>query len=100
MIRASVLAVPRRTPMLAAKATVFGATALMAGEVIGFASFAIATAILGGQVPMSLADPGILRAVIGVGPYLAVLALIGLAERVRAVDGRWRSAARRVALGW
>jgi ABC-type transport system involved in multi-copper enzyme maturation permease subunit len=79
MIRSSVLAVPRRTPMLAAKAAVFAAAALVAGEVIGFSSFAIAKVVLGRQVPMSLANPDILRAVIGVGPYLAVLGLIGLA---------------------
>jgi ABC-type transport system involved in multi-copper enzyme maturation permease subunit len=79
MIRASMLAVPRRTPMLAAKAAVFAALALVVGELIGFASYLIAQRIIGGRLPESLGDLSTLRAVAGVGLYLAVLGLFSLA---------------------
>jgi len=79
MIRSSMLAVPRRTPVLAAKAAVFGAVAFIAGELLAFVSFPIAQAILGSRVHESLADPAILRAAAGVGLYLAALGLISFA---------------------
>jgi ABC-type transport system involved in multi-copper enzyme maturation permease subunit len=72
MIRSSVLAVPRRTPMLAAKALVFAASTFVIGEVI-------ARAIIGHHLPESLGDPATLRAVFGVGLYLTVLGLFALA---------------------
>jgi len=79
MIRSSVLAVPRRLPMMAAKASVFGILTLLAGELLGFASFLIAEAIIGHHVPASLSDPATFRAVFGVGLYLAVLGLLAFA---------------------
>jgi ABC-2 type transport system permease protein len=79
MIRSSVLAVPRRLPMLAAKAAVFGAVALVVGEAVGFASFLVAQAIIGTRLPESLGDPATARAVFGVGAYLAVLGLFSFA---------------------
>ena len=79
MIRSSVLAVPRRTPMLAAKASVFGVLSLVVGELLGFASFLIAEAIIGHHVPASLSDLATFRAVFGVGLYLAVLGLFAFA---------------------
>jgi ABC-2 type transport system permease protein len=79
MIRASLLAVPRRIPMLAAKAAVIGALALAVGEVVAFTSFLIAQPIIGHHLPESLGDASTLRAVAGVGLYLAVLALFAFA---------------------
>jgi len=79
MIRSSVLAVPRRTPMLAAKAVVFGAITIVVGEVIAFTSFLIAQAIIGQHLPESLSNPATFRAVFGVGAYLTVLGLFALA---------------------
>jgi len=79
MIRSSLLAVPRRIPMLAAKATVIGSLALAVGETVAFASFLIAQRIIGSRLPESLGDPATTRAVIGVGLYLAVLALFAFA---------------------
>ena len=79
MIRASVLAVPRRTPMLAAKAAVFAAVAFVAGTLVAFASFLSAQAIIRSHIPVSLSDPAVLRAVFGMGLYLTVLGLLGLA---------------------
>lgn len=79
VIRASLLAVPRRLPMLAAKAVVFAAIVITLGEVVGFGSFFIGSAILHSHAPVSLADPGVTRAVLGAGIYLAVLGLFSMA---------------------
>lgn len=81
MIQPSVTAVPRRGRLLAAKALVFTGVGLVVGELIGFTSFFIGQSILSGLgVPYAtLGDPGVLRAVIGCGLYLAVLGLLGLA---------------------
>jgi ABC-type transport system involved in multi-copper enzyme maturation permease subunit len=79
MIRASLLAVPRRVPVLAAKALVFGLVVLVGGVVVSFVSFFVGAAIVHGKVPVSLGDPGVLRAVIGGGLYLTVLGLFALA---------------------
>ncbi len=79
VIRSSLLAVPRRWPMLAAKATVFAALVLVVGEIATFGSFFIGQAILHSKAPVSLSDPGVLRAVYGAGFYLAVLGLFAMA---------------------
>jgi ABC-2 type transport system permease protein len=79
MIRASLLAVPRRLPMLAAKAVVFTTLILVLGVVVSFASFFIGQPILHSKAPVSLSDPGVLRAVVGGGLYLAMLGLFALA---------------------
>jgi ABC-type transport system involved in multi-copper enzyme maturation permease subunit len=79
MIRSSVLAVPRRVPMLAAKAVVFGVLAFVVGQIVGFGSYLIAQAIIGNHLPESLGDLSTLRAVFGVGLYLAVLGLFAFA---------------------
>jgi ABC-2 type transport system permease protein len=78
-IRASLLAVPKRLPMLAAKAAVFTALDLVAGAVTVFAVFFITTAILRSHVPITLGQPGVTRACIGAVLYLAVLGLFALA---------------------
>jgi hypothetical protein len=78
-IRASLLAVPRRIPMLAAKGMVFAAIILVLGELVMFVSFFIGAAILHSHVPVSLSDPGVARAVVGGGLYLAVLGLFSMA---------------------
>jgi ABC-2 type transport system permease protein len=79
MIRASLLAVPRRVRMLAAKALVFGLLILVLGVAVSFASFFIGAPILHSKVSVSLSDPGVLRAVVGGGLYLAMLGLFALA---------------------
>ncbi|MCO6007820.1 ABC transporter permease [Actinoallomurus purpureus] len=79
MIRASLLAVPRRMSMLAAKSAVFGLLILVLGTVVSFASFFIGAPILHAKAPVSLSDPGVLRAVVGGGVYLALLGLFALA---------------------
>lgn len=79
MIRSSLLAVPRRTPMLAAKAAIFAVVAFASGELLAFASVPIGQAMIGSRVPESLSDPATLRAAFGAGLYLAVLGLFSLA---------------------
>ena len=79
MIRASLLAVPRRLPMLAAKCVVFAALVFVLGTVVSFTSFFIGQPILHSRAPVALGDPGVLRAVIGGGMYLAMLGLFALA---------------------
>ncbi|MEU4836497.1 ABC transporter permease [Streptosporangium sp. NPDC023615] len=78
-IRSSLLAVPRRVPMLAAKAAVLGLLVLVITELIVLPSFLIGAAILGERVEVSLTDPEALRAVTGAGLYLALQALFALA---------------------
>jgi len=79
MIRASLLAVPKRWPMLAAKALVFGVFILVLGVLVSFGSFFIGAPILHDKAPVSIGDPGVFRAVVGGGLYLAMLGLFALA---------------------
>jgi ABC-type transport system involved in multi-copper enzyme maturation permease subunit len=79
MIRASLLAVPTRVPMLLAKSVVFAALVLAVGLVVAFASFFVGSGLLHDKAPVSLGDPGVARAVIGAALYLAVLGLFSLA---------------------
>lgn len=79
LIRISLAAVPHRRTFLAAKATVVGVVALIAGTAISFAAFGTGQAILNQQhIGDSLGDPGVARAVLGGGLYVAVIAIIGL----------------------
>ncbi|MCL2580905.1 MAG: ABC transporter permease [Streptosporangiales bacterium] len=72
-------AVPRRPLVLVAKATVFGVTGLLAGQVTTFASFLLGIAVLRPPVPHpSLGDPTVVRAVVLTGLYLALIGLAGL----------------------
>jgi ABC-2 type transport system permease protein len=84
MIRTSVTAVPRRDRILAAKALVFSAVALVVGQVVAFASFLIGQAVLTGlgTPHVTLSDLSVLRAVIGCGLYLAMVGLLGVAVGV------------------
>jgi ABC-2 type transport system permease protein len=78
VIRASLLAVPRRVPMLVAKAVVFAALVLVLAEIVTFASFFIGAAILHSKVVFSLSNPGVTRAVVGSGLYLTLIGLFAL----------------------
>ena len=78
-IRASVLAVPARTPMLAAKAIVFAVLVFVVAEIAAVPSFFLGSAILHSRVSVSLTDPGVFRAIIGVGLYSAMLGVFAIA---------------------
>ncbi|MGH3026774.1 MAG: ABC transporter permease subunit, partial [Gaiellaceae bacterium] len=78
-IRASLLAVPTRISMFAAKCVTFATLVFLVGLAVGFPAFFIGAAILHDKAPVSLGDPGVFRAVVGAGLYLAVLGLFALA---------------------
>ena len=71
MIRTTFAAVPRRRAVLAAKAMVTAAAALVAGEAIAFGAFFAGQLVLsakhqpGHRLSVTLTDPGVLRAVAG-----------------------------------
>lgn len=79
-IKATFLAVPRRTPVLAAKALIVAVVALVVGVLSAGIGFAVAPAILatggyGYELPIDVA----LRLIVGSGLYLATLSVIGIA---------------------
>jgi ABC-type transport system involved in multi-copper enzyme maturation permease subunit len=78
-IRSSLLAMPRRIPMLIAKGVVFSALVFVVGEAVAFGSYFIGAAIVHSRFQVSLSQPGVTRAVIGSGLYLTVLGLFALA---------------------
>jgi len=78
-IRASLLAVPLRLPMLAAKALVWAVLDLVISAITVFVTFYTTTAILRSHVSISLGGPGVTKAVIGAILYLTVLGLFALA---------------------
>jgi ABC-2 type transport system permease protein len=118
-IRATLSAMPRRPVVLSAKVLVFGAVAVAVSEILTFTAFAVGQGILsakhavgssaaiaqrahqlGLKIPhnlqfalssgsASLGQPGVLRAVVGAGLYLAVLGLLalGLATIIRHTAG-------------
>jgi ABC-2 type transport system permease protein len=74
-IRVTLVAVPVRGRLLAAKLTGVGAVALASGLITGPVSFLVARAALGASADTArLTDQDVFRAVAGLGPYLAVLA--------------------------
>ncbi|MGI8880557.1 MAG: ABC transporter permease [Jatrophihabitans sp.] len=79
MIRATLTAVPQRHLVLAAKTSVFAATALIFATTSSVAAYYCFQFFLpDDRLRSSIGDPGVLRAVIGGGLYLSVLGLLGL----------------------
>jgi ABC-type transport system involved in multi-copper enzyme maturation permease subunit len=79
LIRATLAAVPQRRVVLAAKAIIFTVTTLVVSEVACFIAFFVGQAFLSQKhLQAHIGDPGVLRAVIGGGLYLAVLGLLAL----------------------
>ena len=80
MIRASLIAVPKRGRVLAAKSLVFAGVTFVVGEVTCFTAFFAGQALISGHAPhAALGDPGVARAVAGGGLYLAALAVLSVA---------------------
>jgi ABC-2 type transport system permease protein len=80
MIRASVMAMPRRQHWLAAKLAVFTGVALVAGQLLTFTSFWVGQAFLATQHSgVSIVDPGVLRSVVATGLYVTLIGIIGAA---------------------
>jgi ABC-2 type transport system permease protein len=79
MIRSTLAAAPRRPLLLAAKAAVFGAMALLVGEAASFiAFFAGGAALRHGIAAPTLGEPGVLRAVALSGASFCLIGLLGL----------------------
>ncbi|HWG72526.1 MAG TPA: ABC transporter permease [Acidimicrobiales bacterium] len=91
MIRTTLQAMPRRGWLLAAKAGVFGVTALVVGEVSSFAAFFIGQPLLkSGPAPYAtIGQPGVARAVFASGLYIALAGLLalGIAVLIRHTAG-------------
>jgi ABC-type transport system involved in multi-copper enzyme maturation permease subunit len=80
MIRTSLIAVPKRGRVLAAKSLVFAVVTFVVGEATSFAAFFVGQALISGHAPHAvLGDPGVARAVAGAGLYLTALAVLSVA---------------------
>jgi ABC-2 type transport system permease protein len=79
MIRASMLAAPRRTPLLAAKATVFAGMIFVLAELVALPSFFIGSAITSKHASTSITDLSTIRALLAFGVFMALMGLIALA---------------------
>ncbi|MFD3805088.1 ABC transporter permease [Streptomyces sp. NPDC058619] len=77
MIRTSLAAVPRRASFFFGKLTVATALALIVGLATSFLSFFLGQAILG-ERSIGLGEDNVLRAVIGAGLYMAMIALFSM----------------------
>jgi ABC-2 type transport system permease protein len=78
-IRATFGATPQRRTVLVAKVLVFVVVVFVIGVVGSFAAFTIGQSIFAAKHAQAhLGDPGVLRAVIGGGAYLAVLGALGI----------------------
>ncbi|MGO2750466.1 MAG: ABC transporter permease [Pseudoclavibacter sp.] len=79
-IRTTMLSVPRRTPVLIAKAAIIAGISFLIGIVSSAIGFAVAPAILaGGGYTYVLEAPDLVRLTIGSGLYLAAISIIGIA---------------------
>jgi ABC-2 type transport system permease protein len=84
MIRSTFSAVPKRLPVLWAKASVFGAVTLVLAVPATLIAFFSAQAILTGHslnghdIALSISDPGVARVVVGGALYLTLVGLFGL----------------------
>ncbi|GAB2886494.1 ABC transporter permease [Streptomyces mayteni] len=80
MIRSTLAAVPRRLPVLWAKAAVLGPVALLLTGVGALAAFQLGAPGLAGEaIALSLGDDGVLRGLAGAGLYLGLVAVFGVA---------------------
>jgi ABC-2 type transport system permease protein len=80
MIRTSMVAVPRRLPVLWGKAIVVALTAPLLFVPATFATFLVSQSVLSReQLGTSLHQPGVARAVLGSALYLSAAGLLGLA---------------------
>ncbi|MEU9477087.1 ABC transporter permease [Streptomyces sp. NPDC048191] len=84
MIRVSLAAVPQRATFLFSKIAVAGALALLVGMCTSFVAFFLGQAMLGPH-RAGIGDPGVLRAVLGGGLYMTLIAVfsMGVAAMLR-----------------
>ncbi|MFD9327608.1 ABC transporter permease [Streptomyces sp. NPDC060065] len=80
MIRSTLTAVPRRLPVLWAKAAVIAPVVLVLATLGVLAAFLLGAPGLDGEsISLSLSDDGVLRSLAGAGVYLALVAVFGVA---------------------
>lgn len=77
LIRASLVAVPRRLPVLWAKALVLVAVTAPVAVAVCLASFLVGQALAGNH-GAGLGDPGVPRAILGAAAYPVAMGLLGL----------------------
>ncbi|MCK8677485.1 MULTISPECIES: ABC transporter permease [Streptomyces] len=77
MIRSSLAAVPRRASFLFSKIAVAGALAFVVGLATSFLSFFLGQALLG-EHSTSIGEENVLRAVVGGGLYMGLIALFSM----------------------
>jgi ABC-type transport system involved in multi-copper enzyme maturation permease subunit len=90
MIRSSFCAVPRRLPVLWAKAGTYAGVTLVLMVPAALVAFFVSQAILSGQhIQIAFSHAGVARAVIGAGLYLTVLGVfaLGLGAIIRNTAG-------------
>ena len=79
MIRATLAAVPRRLPVLWAKAAVYAAVVFVLALPAVGAAFLVGQSILAGRhIEIALSHPGVPRALVGAALYLTVIGVFGL----------------------
>jgi ABC-2 type transport system permease protein len=78
MIRATMLAMPRRTTALLAKAATLAVAVFAIGELIAIPSFFIGSAITHAHASTSITDPVSVRALLAFGLYMAAMGVIAL----------------------
>ncbi len=79
MIRSSFCAVPKRLPVLWAKALVFAVVTFVISLPSILIAFFVGQSILSGKhIDVSISHPGVLRSLIGAALFLAVMGLLGL----------------------
>ncbi|MFJ8541177.1 ABC transporter permease [Streptomyces sp. NPDC093586] len=77
MIRTSLAAVPQRGTFLFSKIAVATGLALVVSMITSFVAFFLGQAMLG-DLKASIGDPGVLRAVIGGGLYMTLIAMFSM----------------------
>ncbi len=90
MIRSTLVAVPRRLPVLWSKSAVFGVVTLVVGTAGAVVTFLITSGIVSGTpAALTLGDAGVLRSLLGAGLYLGLVGVIGtaLGSLLRSVAG-------------
>jgi ABC-2 type transport system permease protein len=77
-VRSTFAAVPKRSWVLAAKAIVFAAAALVTVEAVSFAAFFLGQRVMGTAPHATIGQPGVARALVLSGVFLVLMGLFGL----------------------
>jgi ABC-2 type transport system permease protein len=77
-IRSTLAAVPKRPLVLGAKVIFFGAVAFVVDELVTFAAFFAGQKVMGSAPHATLGQPGVLRALVLSGAFLALMGIFGL----------------------